>query len=219
MIEPLSALSGFMTLLFPSILLITDSHGVGAFGREMEDALRRIPNAQVDTYAMGGAIPDSFFDGFVSNCTYVKHTDNHTPPGPRSCGHDPTPRLPDILHGQTVVIALGTNLLWNAAQPGVWEDIEHSLARMANYAHEHSARCLWVGPPDLRIIQPEYQTKLYGLLAQLPCDLVDSRELTHYPAQGGDGCHYGGDAQLDQLGAQWGRGVGAQLVEKIQGGI
>jgi hypothetical protein len=204
--------------LVPAILLITDSHGVGAFGREVEDALRRIPNAQVDTYAMGGATPDSFFDGFQSTCTYVGHTDNHTPPGPRYCGHAPTPKIEEVLHGQVAVIALGTNLLWNVDHPGGWDYAQRSLERMARYAHEHASACFWIGPPDLRIVSSANQAKLYALLAKLPCGLVDSREFTHYPAQGGDGCHYGGDAAMDDLGARWGKGVGARLVDMIRTG-
>jgi hypothetical protein len=202
--------------LVPSILLLTDSHGVGAFGYEMEDALRRIPNAQVDTYAIGGATPDSFFDGFQSSCTYVAHTDNQTRPGPRACGHAPTPRVSEVLHGQIAVIELGTNLMWNLDAPDAWGQAERSLRRMAEYAQAHSSLCLWVGPPDMRIITRENQAKLYELLARMPCELIDSREYSKYPDVGGDGCHYGGDEPMNRLGAQWGRGVAAKVVERIQ---
>jgi hypothetical protein len=185
----------------------------------VEDALRKIPGAQVETYAIGGAIPDSFFDGFESGCIYTAHTDNQTPPAPRWCRKGPAPRMSAVLHGdpqgQSVVIALGTNLLWGVGQPGGWERAKASLWRMASYAREHAERCYWIGPPDMRVVPKSNLAQLYTLLAELPCELIDSRAVAQYPATGGDGCHYGGDPEMDRLGAVWGQGVAAKLLEKV----
>lgn len=202
------------------VLFISDSHGVGPFGEEMDETLRKIPHATVDTYAIGASQPDSFLTGFTTTCGFIGHCDNHTPPAPRGCNTLAAPILKDILHGQAVVVAEGTNQI---ADSRGWEFAQNAVEELVTIIQHQGSRCVWVGPPKMRQYSTEDLAHLYTMLGTAlrgdthfpPCTLIDSRPFTEYPANDGDGVHYSWNPTMDKLGHAWGAAVSRLVADAL----
>lgn len=179
---------GSRILFFATILIVGDSHTYQSFGRKLDAFARTIPQAQVAAYASWGSSPYSWFTGWTTAHGFFEHDPDGKTVDVQSA---PTPMFGDLLtrlRPNLTIIALGANLFeapWDFSASTV-----HQMAEMTSLAH---SACLWVGPPDSRARSGPKMDELYGVLrgASTPyCDFVDSRELTHYPATGGDGLHY-----------------------------
>ena len=86
------------------------------------------------------------------------------------------------------VVELGANMY---GHPPEW--IEKTSHEMAIAIVNSGSKCIWIGPPNARI-QPEpglgrvFEALRAGVGQY--CLLFDSRNVTTYPASGGDGIHF-----------------------------
>jgi len=183
-----------------AILYIGDSHSVGSFGIQEDALLRNITGARVYTYAICGSSPSSWFDGWKTGCGYYFKA----PEGQELRGLEKdTPLLPKLLathQPRYTIVELGANMY---GAPSEW--IERTSHNMAMAIVNSGSKCIWIGPPKARIQSEAEARRLFDALSAgvLPyCLLFDSRKVTAYPAQGGDGIHFNtlGDAGARMAG-------------------
>jgi hypothetical protein len=173
-------------------LVITDSHGEGAFGEALAAALEQ-KGEEVSFYAVGGSSSIEWNQGLPQIWGYWEH---HTGKADIRSTKPITPKLKDLLSTiapDVLLIELGTNLIWREIPEVSKEAIKLMLATV----RESGVKCYWVGPPELRPnkedrISREYEIR--NLLTQLVpgqgCELIQSWLFTTYPETGGDGIHY-----------------------------
>ncbi|MGK5083364.1 hypothetical protein WDW37_08655 [Bdellovibrionota bacterium FG-1] len=208
----------------PSLLVVGDSHTAGTFGQTLDIALRQIPDAQVATYGICGASPINYFSGRGTACGAYQHPIQ----GPARISQTAsTPLLKTLLaqnHPTAVIVALGANLYRASVQ-----EVRKQFDRMFGAIKEAGSSCFWIGPPSERFISAEKQEGFYGVFkdiaAQRDCALIDSREWTHYPEQGGDGIHYDGLFAVVQgkrvnigvpIARDWANAVAQKITEALQ---
>lgn len=186
-------------------LMITDSHGEGAFGAEMVRLLESRGDS-VSVYAVGGSTAADWDLGLQQVWGYWEY---HTGGISIRSQKPLTPKLEELLlkiEPDTVLIELGTNLIWKDL---TLEDSLH-VENLIWLVQKSGARCFWIGQPDLRLEQPA-RVRRHEEIKQLlklktdssMCQLIPSWEFTHYPDRGGDGIHY------DRV-----PGIGAGLAKK-----
>lgn len=191
---------------FSKTLIISDSHGVGAFGGELASQLE----AQGETvlfYAYGGTKAVDWIQGNNLTWGYWEHRTGRLLD--RRGTDQNTPKLVDLikLHSPTTVImVLGTNMIWREQKPQDAEDIRYLM----NASKNALAKCIWVGQPDLNVNNDdakrwdlEMQQLLEKEVPAAGCQLIRSWEFTNYPENMGDGIHY------DQI-----PGIGAKLAKE-----
>ena len=172
----------------PLILYIGDSHSVGSFGIQEDALLRRMEGFRVASYATCGSSPESWLTGMRTSCGYVfKDTS-----GKERRGWDAeTPLIADLLRTHQpryTVVQLGANMYGGTAQ---W--MEKTSYDLAMAIVNSGSKCIWVGPPKARIQSDVGVSRVYNTLKASVgqyCLLFDSRNFTHYPANGGDGIHF-----------------------------
>ena len=195
-------------------LIITDSHGEGAFGGELV-SLIETQGDNVSAYAVGGSTAQDWNDGLNQVWGYWEY---HT--GARSIRSEKptTPKLSTLLAKHSpnrVIIELGTNLIWRDLSALDSEKVESLMSLI----HDSGAECIWVGPPDLRPKSEaqkrreiEIQHLLETLVTAEKCELIKSWEVILYPEVGGDGIHYD---QIPSIGTtlakSWARAVFERL--------
>ncbi len=213
----LSKLLFLITFVFQvqaKTLIITDSHGEGAFGGELVSLIEN-QGDNVSAYAVGGSTAHDWSDGLNQIWGYWEY---HT--GTRSIRSQKptTPKLAALLakHSPSrVIIELGTNLIWRDLSALDTDKIEELLSLVNNTG----AECIWVGPPDLRPKSEaqkrreiEIQHLLETLVTAEKCELIKSWEVILYPEVGGDGIHYD---QIPSIGTtlakSWARAVFERL--------
>lgn len=220
-----------------TILVVGDSHTAGSFGRTLDDALRAGAGNRVATYGVCSASPSSYFSETPHACGHLFRDFGGKAPakwlggrvyktirgdgkgGTREVEMVKTPELLQLLgdHGPTVtVVALGSNLPISEA----------SVKKTLSLIHKSGSACVWIGPPDMRRpsaaqIDAVYETLRRGGVVETAtleearagsCRLIDSRAFpgVRYPAEGGDGTHYGG--ALASVGVRWGSDAAAAVL-------
>jgi hypothetical protein len=191
-------------------VVITDSHGVGAFGEALVRWLRQRPATEFDFFASGASAPLQWINGaFTTPCGF-RESSREPRPEPFACKKLHTPKLASLWKEQgprlsserrISVIAQGTNY---GIQPAMRREQIVASVRLIEAAQAASDRCLWVGPPRMKA-SPGFDTAgveyKYALIREAiaqaaartgkpACELIDSRAFSHYPAHGGDGIHY-----------------------------
>lgn len=195
-------------------LIITDSHGEGAFGGELVSLLEK-DGDNVSIYAVGGSTAHDWNDGLTQIWGYWEY---HT--GSRSIRSEKptTPKLANLLSKHSpnkVIIELGTNLIWRDLSALDTEKIESLLAQVSNAG----AECIWVGPPDLRPKSEaqkrreiEIQHLLETIVTSEKCELIKSWEVILYPEVGGDGIHYD---QIPSIGTSLAKSWAKAVFERL----
>ena len=180
----------------PAILYIGDSHSLGSFGIQEDALLRNVKSFRVYTYAICGSSPDSWFDGWKSNCGYYfKNAEGLEQRG----WEKETPLIQNLLalhQPRYTLVELGANMYGSPS-----EKIQSTSHKMAMAIVNSGSKCIWIGPPRARIQTEAETSRLFEALSAgvLPyCLLFDSRNVTAYPAQGGDGIHFN---TLGEIGA------------------
>lgn len=219
-----------------NILVVGDSHTVGAFGQSLDDALRAAPGARVGTYGVCSARPASYFSETAHGCGYLfRGVDKKAPSkwlgarvfkekrpdgkgGVREVEMVKTPELAQLLsdhNPDAVIVALGSNVPISAA----------SVADTVDLVRRSGAACFWVGPPEMRrpsrpTVDGVYATlRDQGITAtadpKSACRLIDSRAFSYlrYPKEDGDGTHYGGS--LASLASRWGADAAAAVLKVL----
>lgn len=180
----------------PVILFIGDSHSVGSFGIQEDALLRRLKGFRVETYAVCGSAPQSWFSGFKTTCGYFFKDAE----GREQRGWDvDTPQLARLLEKHQpryTVVEQGANMY---GYPQEW--VQKTAHDMAMAIVSSGSKCIWIGPPQARI-QPEPELgrvfdSLKSSVGQY-CLLFDSRNFTTYPATGGDGIHFNSLGEVGQ---------------------
>jgi hypothetical protein len=184
------------------VLFVGDSHTVGGFGYELDRWIRSnlSPSATTSSYGSCASRISSWYAGFYTNCGFIRRSRRHRPDlhgRMRPDREGSTPRLMRLLRryrpGLTVVELGANNVGYRSSYNRRW------IARMAQDIAQNSGACVWVGPPRGRNKPPAQLEQFYSDLRELAgpyCVIVDSRESTYYPNQGGDGAHF------DPLGAE-----------------
>lgn len=172
----------------PMILLIGDSHTVGAFGSTQDSLLRPLPGFRVGVYGSCGSSPHSWLEGLQTNCGYwFKDVEGKESRGKNAS----TPLIDDLLrvnHPRYTIVALGGNMY---GAPAEW--IERTSRELAQAIRNSGSRCIWISAPHARKKTPEGQEVVFQAIERAvssECLLIDSRNFTHYPDRGGDGIHY-----------------------------
>lgn len=195
-------------------LIITDSHGEGAFGSEIIKLLEA-RNENLSMYSVGGSRPKDWLLGLNQKWGYFEY---HTGKKPIRYQFPSTPFVKNLLaqiRPHRIIIELGTNLIW---QPVTNLEIKE-IKDLIKLTHEFGAECIWVGPPDLNPGKDIYENRLLQIHQILKdvtkkenCQLVPSWELTHYPENHGDGIHYDSiPLNGQQLAKQWAMDVVNQI--------
>lgn len=177
---------------FSRTLVITDSHGEGAFGAELVSLLEK-NNQDVSLFAVGGSTSADWNHGLQQIWGYWEHQTGK--PEIRST-KPVTPKLQTLLEKfkpDVLIIELGTNLIWRDISPESKTEID----RMMTTVRDSGVRCFWVGPPDLRLDKEDRiprEREIHVLLEERVsgngCVLVKSWTFTRFPETGGDGIHY-----------------------------
>jgi len=240
---PLFLLASALALAAPAaaetILVVGDSHTVGAFGAHIDDALRAVKGNRVATYGVCSSRPQSYLSESAHGCGHVFRDFDKKPPAKwlgsrvykelrKVKGADKevqmvkTPELGQLLTDHTpgvVIVALGSNIPINGA----------SVTKTLAMIHKAGAACLWVGPPNMRRPTKDEVDEVYATLAKNKvdasvtpeaakkdsCKLIDSREYSYlrYPEKDGDGTHYMG--KLTPLAAKWGDDAAAAAIKAL----
>ena len=139
------------------ILYFGDSHSVAPlapFGLTMNQLLRALPNARVETHARCGSTLEWWYTGKPSVCgSYDQNALGKVwkPKNPNSVA---TPKIASILQGMKphlIVIEMGGNYL-GAYQPTekFKTDAAPFLLAVKKLKTDQNTRCIWVGRPSRR---------------------------------------------------------------------
>ena len=177
---------------FSKTLVITDSHGEGAFGGELVSLMEK-NNQDVSLFAVGGSTSADWNHGLRQVWGYWEH---QTGKPDIRLTKPLTPKLQNLLEQlkpDVLVIELGTNLIWRDISP----ESKNEIDRMLETVRTSGVRCFWVGPPDLRPNQEDRVSRELEIHSVLEdrvigngCVLVKSWTFTRFPETGGDGIHY-----------------------------
>lgn len=172
----------------PVILFVGDSHATGSFGMQQDNVLRSVKGFRVATYAICGSAPESWFVGAKTDCGYFfRDTDGREQRGWETT----TPLIANLLTAHQpryTVVELGANMY---GKPPEW--VEKTSHEMAMAIVNSGSKCIWIGPPRARIQSEHELGQVFDALRAgvgQYCLLFDSRNVTSYPASGGDGIHF-----------------------------
>lgn len=184
------------------IVMITDSHGVGAFGVEFRKWLKARPDTEFTFVASGGSAPLQWTNGKFKTPAGLKYSSrSQTQAESELYTEFMTPTLERLWAGMSVkeprpkkisIIALGTNF---SHLPKFKKTHIAETRALVEMALRSSDRCIWIGPPTMQkapgFDTAGVQSKMEILSdALMGCEFIDSRPLSRYPAQGFDGVHY-----------------------------
>ena len=196
------------------ILLLGDSHSMGHYGKELNQLLGSDGNFEVSSIAVCGSTPRWFFNEVKITCGESEKL--------KTVSEVPVPikknqrvrNIVDWLNYQKpsmVVVSLGTNFLNYQSS----DSIQSEIKKMAETIKNYNAKCLWVGPPDLRIEHRE-KLKVINSLIQTTvkshCDWFDSTKVTQYPDGEIDknGLHYYTKGQ--ETAKKWAKAVYERVI-------
>jgi hypothetical protein len=187
-----------------SVLLMGDSHSVGAFGKTLDSLLRADPSRDVRTVASCGSIIRWFYTGTPTPCGFLQIDSKGKVTESRRA---PTPLLSDFIAEQKpdlFIVELGANYMVGYPDATLVRDVEQLLKDIDSTG----AKCLWVSPPDSRKYREERKSLVARLekLVSARCQWFDSLQHTRYPDAGGDGVHYS-TADLIPIAREWAKQV------------
>lgn len=207
-----------------SVVLIGDSHSVGAYGQELHRLLVA-QGDEVSTYAIGGSSVGTWVNGFdpssraATNTRKMQGADINVQPIPGSS----VAARGVFVAGGTNVISLGTNNIATVHNGG---SITRRVTELAGFAQAGGSRCVWVGPPvatrlcidwkggtcQERIEGDVLRSAIADTVAQIKsslgssCVFIDARDHTTVDDLSGDGIHF-----LAKGGKNWAREVVGML--------
>ena len=171
-----------------NLLIIGDSHSAGTFGQTLDGLFRKDSTNQVRTVASCGSIIHWWYHGQPTTCGFLSIDESGKKVQvPRSS----TPAITNILETkkpELAIIELGANYVRGYSEATLRNDV----ARLLSDLRKTGTECVWIGPPQMRRFESELRhwVPLLKSLVEKSCLWIDSRELTAYPASGGDGVHY-----------------------------
>ncbi len=190
-----------------SLVVISDSHGMGQFGSTLDQWLKN-SKAPYQFIASGGSAPLQWYNNaYVTPCGFASSTHST---GTRACEKIKTPSIKDIWANfseatsvKTTIIIQGTNIpVRSSAEKTEQTRYASSLIQKT---FEVSQNCIWVGPPNMTRkgyeaadVQDKYDV-IKAAISQVAnktgrtCLLIDSRKHSVYPPGGTgkhDGIHY-----------------------------
>ena len=198
------------------VLHIGDSHTCGVYGKTI-DGLMRETGAAVRTCGVAGSSPSWWLNGTIGKSGYYSRDEKGKVDQPADWR---TPRQTPSLSGlieeykpNVIVFSLGANLAYSGA-----EAIKKQVQAVCDLAKHAGCKIVWVGPPEPRdgVGGSENYGRLYQNLksaVEQYGSFVDSRNYTEYPASGGDGLHYSGNAG-GKIAKTWADKVFSQIQGK-----
>jgi hypothetical protein len=169
-------------------LILGDSHLVGPFGQQLDQALR-FAGYQVATYGSCGSIGSWWFSGQKTTCGFYSSDIQGVPFRAKTFETPYISELLKTLRPDSVIVKLGTNYVRGYNESFIRAD----LLALVREIKQSGARCYWILPPDMRRFRSELP-KLNSLILETikgDCRVFDSPSVTQYPQEGGDGIHYG----------------------------
>jgi hypothetical protein len=200
----------FTPQAFSKTLIVSDSHGTGAFGIELSRQIEK-QGESVSFYAFGGTKVIDWIEGNNLTWGFWEH---HTGRIDRRGTNRNTPKLIELIethNPNTVIIVQGTNMIWREQAPMDTEQMRFLM----NSAKESGAKCIWIGQPDLNPKNDEakrWDLELQNLFEkEVPangCQLIRSWAMTNYPDNMGDGIHYDQIPRIgEKLAREWAQKV------------
>jgi hypothetical protein len=197
------------------VLMIGDSHTVGAYGNEM-DRLLRSTGATVESYGSAGSSASWWMNGTDTRSGFVHRAADGSVDRPDWREPHDTPLLADLIREHrpdTLVVSLGGNM--RGASP---ERIRQQVDELAAVARENGVRLVWIGSPERRAddTDPAEYQRFLGTLREAVAPhgrFIDSSAHSDYRGLGGDGIHYTGTRGTARA-REWAGGV----FDEIQGG-
>lgn len=199
-----------LTSVQAKTLIISDSHGTGAFGEELAKLIEN-ENEEVSFYAFGGTKAVDWIEGNNLTWGYWEH---HTGRIDKRGTNRATPKLDELIrihHPTRVIINLGTNMVWK--QPTVEQELQ--INTLIETAKSRGAACIWSGPPDLNASEMNpnnWVEQIHQILINQTgiseCKLLKAWELTQFPDGQGDGIHYDSIPEIGKdLARDWARKI------------
>ncbi len=196
------------------VLVVTDSHGEGAFGTRLVELVEQ-SNEEISFYGVGGSTSRDWMLGLEQIWGYWEY---HTRGANIRSQKPKTPVFQNLLEKLSpdmVLIELGTNLIWKDL---TLEDTSY-IQQMIRQTLDSGAKCFWVGPPHLRPKNNDQKRRVLEIHSILEkeveasgCRLIKSWELTQYPETGGDGIHYD---SIPNLGETLARGWAQSIFDEL----
>jgi len=219
-----------------NIVYLSDSHGLGPFGEALDLWLRQRDRIKAETWVVGGTAPWQWINPYtrwVSPMGYHDEGCSGSVPAPRrNLGKVTTPYLPTFLEkyaelsDKYIIIALGANATPNNEG---FKFLQTNVTKVVKLVSQHNFKCIWIGPPRMRRWDNDqnraikryekiYQALIIGIEQasasdpESTCTLIDSRPISYYPAQGGDGIHFSMNLpEHRQAAKQWADEIILQL--------
>lgn len=212
------------------ILYFGDSHSVataGPFGIRMNQLLRELPEAEVETHARCGSTMGWWYSGKSTTCGYFDQNSAGKPLPPKPArgekwlANAPTPKIIPLIEKikpELIVIEMGGNYT-HAFHPAlaIKEEVGKFIADLQIQKSKSKLDCVWIGLPSRRLPKEPQAAKKFEAtiltvrdtiksIVEPTCEFVDSLPMTAYPAVGGDGIHYSlkfKDANGDPIAFKW----------------
>lgn len=186
------------------VLMIGDSHTVGAFGTELDKQLRST-GAQVATYGASGSSATQWANGGTTSSGFVTRGADGSVQQPPWNSRQSIPRLEELIAREkpgVIIVNLGANF-----RNG---DPSSQVRSLGEIAKRHGIKLIWVGPPKTREDSGNdssikaFDQKMAAAMAPYGTYIASDPFTPTY--SGSDGLHYGADA-----GKKWAQGIFGQL--------
>ncbi len=186
------------------VLMIGDSHTVGAFGAEL-DAKLRSTGAQVATYGASGSSATQWANGGTTRSGWVARGANGQVEQPPWNQPHAIPKLEELIAREKpglIIVNLGANF-----RNG---DPTSQVRSLGEVAKKHGIKLIWVGPPKTREDSGDdsaikaFDQKMAAAMAPYGTYIPSDPFTPTY--SGSDGLHYGSEA-----GKKWAQGVFGQI--------
>lgn len=202
-----AATTGGSTNIGPGtrVLMIGDSHTVGAFGTEL-DAKLRSTGAQVATYGASGSSATQWANGGTTRSGWVARGANGQLEQPPWNQPHQIPKLEDLIAREkpgVIIVNLGANFRGG--------DPTSQVRSLGEIAKKHGIKLIWVGPPKTREDSSNdsaikaFDQKMAAAMAPYGTYIASDPFTPTY--SGSDGLHYGSEA-----GKKWAYGVFGQII-------
>jgi len=177
-----------LSLIFAStVLVIGDSHMVGPFGWNLDEALRN-QGHQVATYGSCGSVAGWWYSGKKTTCGFYSKDLSGKVTQVNSQETPLIENLMKIIKPDSVIVELASNYVNFGNEESAIKDMK----RLVKSIKDSGASCFWMTAPDMRLYRNSI-SRLDRLVYEAvgdDCRVFNSSEVTSYPASGGDGVHY-----------------------------
>ncbi len=186
------------------VLMIGDSHTVGAFGTELDSKLRNT-GAQVATYGASGSSASQWANGGTTSSGWVARGANGQVEQPPWNQPHQIPKLEELIAKEkpgVIIVNLGANFRGG--------DPTSQVRSLGEIAKRHGIKLIWVGPPKTREDSSNdssikaFDQKMAAAMAPYGTYIASDPFTPTY--SGSDGLHYGTEA-----GKKWADGVFGQI--------